>query len=182
MLPPSLTNDYRRYMLTAVRGACFDVLLTIQNGKLGPRGGTSKMSIETYMVQEVITDPLQPSFPDRVFMLAKLSGDATCIDDIVDDAPECVYEVRIPPVGGPIGSCTCDGGVKVGNCKHLDTCMHLCYVVGIGKNWKPRSPLVLILDCSCYGTEPGCSLCDGTGFVEVEPLRSEEREDVAVEL
>src|ERR1044072_3747408 len=126
MLPESLTHEYRRYLLAPVRGACFDALLTIQNGKPGPRGGTSHMSIETYTVQEDIADPEKPAFPARVFLLAKLSGDATCIDEIGDEPEECVYQVRIPQAGGPVGSCTCPGGSKVGNCKHRDAFEHLC--------------------------------------------------------
>jgi hypothetical protein len=177
MLPASLTNDYRRYLLAPVRGVCFDALLTIQNGRPGPRGGTSKMSIESYMVQEDLPDPQQPAFSDRVFLIAKLSGPADCVDDIPDDPPECVYEVRVPQAGGPIGCCTCPGGRMVGNCKHRDTFEHLCHVVGIGPDFKPRNATANVLRCDCMGNDPQCFLCSGTGFVEIEPLGREEYSD-----
>lgn len=165
MLSESRTTDYRHYVLWPVRGYCFDAILVIQVGKVGPRGGTSKMSITTYLVQEAVNDPDEPARPGRTFLLAKPHGEFRRVEDIVDP-DECVYEIHIPP-RGTIGYCTCPGGKMVGNCKHRDTLEHLTQVVGIGADFRVPQPDDEVIRCGC-GNDPTCEICEGIGYIVVD--------------
>jgi hypothetical protein len=120
-LTPSRTHRTRFYRLTPVLLDVADAYLVIQQGEVGPRGGTSKLDVEAYFVQEVHPDPEHP-FAGRVFLLAKDS-----------DAEPDVYEVTVAP-RGQAGLCGCHGYRATQNCKHIDTFYHLVLTVGYGRN------------------------------------------------
>jgi len=131
-------------------------------GEVGPRGGMSKVSVETYFVQEPTNDPDVPARLGRTFWLAKTSGKPVNVSAILDDPPECIYEVFVPPRGGEV-NCTCQGHQSTRGCKHAATMEHLVNVVGIGRGFTQETPERI----ACCGLET-CDFCNGTGWVEVE--------------
>lgn len=112
-LPQSLTHDVRFFRLVPAVGES-DGYLTIQQGEEGPRGGRSKISIESYGIQEVESDPQDQPFPGRAFLVAK------------DSRAADVYEVWIPRQG--VAVCNCTGFRTHKTCKHCDVFVHLCFI------------------------------------------------------
>jgi len=113
-LPPSRTHEEpgsRFFRLVPSRN--HDGYLTIQQGKEGPKGGRSKISVESYSIEEVEPDPDEP-FPGRAFLLGK------------DSATGDVYEVWIPREG--VAVCSCEGFHYTKVCKHCDVFVYLCFV------------------------------------------------------
>jgi hypothetical protein len=119
VLPPSLTHAYRAYVMAAGDG-WYDGFLSIQVGQVGPSGGTSRLVVAVYDVQEVDPDPLWGVVPWREFLLAK------------DDRSGAVYRVRVYG-RGVRPQCTCDGFRRWGACKHGDSLEHAVLVRG----WRP---------------------------------------------
>lgn len=135
------THEIRRCCLAAVRSELCDAYLIIRQGKIGPKGGRSKYSVDGYFLQETRFPP--GDFPPgwRELLFAHDHG----------DKPD-VYAVTIP-TRGTRGHCNCKGFETGGNCKHIDAAYHLVYIVG----WSPDAPAVATdLEQELFGADPAC--------------------------
>jgi hypothetical protein len=161
-LHESRTAKYRRFALVPLSNhPTADALLVIQVGQVGPRGGTSKLSIVSYLVQEVAIDPemLEAGYwvGGRMFLAAKLDDDGE------------IYQVWIPK-RPRYGHCTCKGFRMQDNCKHYDSFEYLVWTLEMTPAFTiPEVDRTGFIECSC-SHDPFCDLCGGTGWVEFVPI------------
>lgn len=127
-LPASLTHRVRRYTLVPVRSELADGFLTVQQGEVGPRGGTSGLDVSSYFVQEVGHD--RPTAWREFLLVRDVPGnEVTPFTFDRDDESAEPYCVWVATDRG-CGSCTCRAYRNGRMCKHLDALAHLVRVAG----------------------------------------------------
>lgn len=111
---------HRWFTWDAHAGELCDGYLHITQGVPGPRGGTKHIDRAGYFVQLV-----QQPEDERIDVVALL------LKEEPDADGEDVYEVTVPPDGGP-RKCCCTGFRTQDTCKHIDAVGHMVCVLGWG--------------------------------------------------
>jgi len=130
-LPPTLTHAVRRYTLVPAAAELVDAYLTIACGAIGPRGGTSRLKVDGYFVQEVTPEP-HLAHVGREFLLLKdrPGNNISPFEFDRDDESAEPYAVFVPLSRRAVGWCSCRAYRCGMYCKHLDALNHAVKVAG----------------------------------------------------